>query len=220
MSKLYRSPGDEVWAVREASVRIPPGTFVCVYGASGSGKSTLLSLVAGLEDPTSGAVLVAGRDVAAMTEAQRANMRLRRVGVVFQDDNLLEEFTALENVMLPLEVQGASHRDAQAQATFQLTGVGMPKLGHRLPAELSGGQRQRVGIARSLVGERVLLLADEPTGSLDSANSGALFELLRTLCDDGITLLLASHEPSARAYADVIIEMVDGRLHSTSSPQP
>lgn len=216
VTRSFDTGSEIVYAVRDASLRIERGTFTCLFGASGSGKSTLLNLVAGLDSPTSGTVTVLGSDVGSLTEDARARLRLERVGVVFQDGNLIEEFTAEENVMLPIEVRGAPASAARAQALVQLDRVGLSGLGSRYPAELSGGQRQRVGIARGLVGHRELLLADEPTGALDSANSQALFQLLRDLADDGMTIVLATHELRSREFADVLFEMRDGEPVETA----
>lgn len=211
VTRTFQTSAETVHAVRDADLAILAGTFACVFGASGSGKSTLLNLIAGLDSATRGSVVVLGTAMDALNEDGRARLRLEHVGVVFQDDNLIEEFTAGENVALPLEVLGARQAEAASVARAQLARVGLDGLGRRLPAQLSGGQRQRVGIARALVGRRSLLLADEPTGALDSANSRALFALLRSLADEGTTVILATHEPLARAYADRIFEMVDGR---------
>lgn len=212
VSRVYESVGGEVWAVRAVDLAIPSGTFVGLYGVSGSGKSTLLNLVAGLDRPTSGEVKVGGADLAGLSEDACGRMRLEHVGVVFQDDNLVEEFTAEENVMLPLEVLGASVAQARAAARAQLVRVGLEGLEGRYPAQMSGGQQQRVGIARALVGERRLLLADEPSGALDSRTSRDLFTLLRRLADEGATIVVATHDPIVGEFADVAYEMTDGRL--------
>jgi ABC-type lipoprotein export system ATPase subunit len=212
VSRRFVSGSETVWAVRDASFRVSGGEFVCVFGASGSGKSTLLNLIAGLDTPDAGKVLVESTEVGRLNEDQRARLRLETVGVIFQDHNLVEEFTALENVALPLEVLGMSYREASEQARTQLDRVGLAGLGGRLPSQLSGGQRQRVGIARALVGDRRLLLADEPTGALDSKNSRSLFELLRELRDQGTLVLVCSHDPMCREFADAVYEMVDGQI--------
>ena len=188
------------------------GEFVCVFGASGSGKSTLLNLLAGLDLADSGEIQVGGHNVGVLDESGRAGLRLRTVGVVFQDDNLLEEFTAAENVALPLEALGASRKAAEEEARRQLARVGLSALENRFPHQLSGGQRQRVGIARALTGERAVLLADEPTGSLDSATSREIFALVQELCDGGLLAVVCSHDPLCRGFADTVYEMKDGRL--------
>jgi putative ABC transport system ATP-binding protein len=211
VSRCFAASPEPVWAVRDASFSVDAGSFVCLVGASGAGKSTLLNVIAGLDSATSGTILVDDTDVGALSEEQRARLRLERVGVVFQDHNLIEEFTACENVMLPLEVLGVRVAEARDRAEAELDRVGLDGLGERYPAQLSGGQRQRVGIARALVGGRRLLLADEPTGALDSVNSRALFELLRGLCDQGTTVLLGTHELMSQDFADTIYEMRDGR---------
>ncbi|MEW2386477.1 ABC transporter ATP-binding protein [Micromonospora sp. NPDC047707] len=212
VSRRFVTRSETVWAVREADLRARAGEFVCVFGASGSGKSTLLNLVAGLDQADEGRILVESTDVGRLNEDQRARLRLTSVGVVFQDHNLIEEFTARENVALPLEVTGVPFRGALAQADQQLARVGLEGLGGRLPSQLSGGQRQRVGIARALVGDRRVLLADEPTGALDSTNSRALFVLLRQLCDQGTLAVVCTHDMMCREYADTVYEMVDGRV--------
>lgn len=212
VSRWFASGSETVWAVRDASFWAGAGEFVCVFGASGSGKSTLLNLIAGLDLPGAGTILVESTDVGRLNEDQRARLRLETVGVVFQDHNLVEEFTALENVALPLEVLGVGYREAVRQAQAQLDRVGMAGLGGRLPGQLSGGQRQRVGIARALIGDRRVLLADEPTGALDSKNSRSLFGLLGDLRDQGTLVLVCSHDPMCREFADSVYEMVDGQV--------
>ncbi len=216
MCKAYRSAAETVWAARDVDFTARAGEFVCVYGASGSGKSTLLNLLAGLDLADSGEVRVGGVDVTAADEAQRASLRLRTVGVVFQEHNLIEEFTAAENVALPLEAAGLSVAEARGQALDQLSRVGLAGLEDRFPWQLSGGQRQRVGVARALTGQRSVLLADEPTGALDSAATKELFELFRNLCDDGVLAVICSHDPRCRDFADTVYEVVDGRLESRS----
>jgi putative ABC transport system ATP-binding protein len=211
-SRSFRSGPDEVIAVRKANLRVSTGEFACLYGASGSGKSTLLNLIAGLEVVDEGSIDVAGENVVALDETGRARLRLLTIGVVFQEHNLIEEFTAEENVALPLRATGVSFSDARGQAREQLSRVGIPDLAGRYPQQMSGGQRQRVGIARGLVGQRRVLLADEPTGALDSKNSHALFKLIRALCDEGMSALVATHDPLALDYAHVNYSMVDGSV--------
>ena len=210
VSRCFATVAEPVWAVRDATLALGWGTFACLLGASGSGKSTLLNVIAGLDSATSGTVIVDGADVGALDEDGRARMRLERVGVVFQDHNLIEEFSAVENVMLPLEALGLRSAEARDRARAELERVGLAGLEERLPAELSGGERQRVGIARALVGGRRVLLADEPTGALDSDSSLALFELLRRICDQGATVFLATHELVSCEFADVVYELHDG----------
>ncbi len=214
--KAYRSEVETVWAARDVDFEARPGEFVCIYGASGSGKSTLLNLLAGLDLADTGEIQVGGVEVGTAGDEQRAELRLRTVGVVFQDHNLIQEFTAAENVSLPLEALGLPTAQARAEALRQLARVGLPGLEDRFPSQLSGGQRQRVGVARALTGKRAVLLADEPTGALDSAATQELFTLIRTLCDEGVLAVICSHDPRCRDYADTVYEVVDGRLESRS----
>lgn len=210
LSKAYVTPVETVHAVHELSLKVSEGDFVRVSGASGSGKTTLIRLIAGLLPADSGTVRVGGKELTAMTEGQKARPRLETIGVVFQDDNLVPEFTALENVSLPVEARRWATDRARSEAQDALERVGLADLGHRFPAELSGGQRQRVGVARALVGGRRILIADEPTGSLDSANSQMFFELVRKLCIDGASALVASHDPECDRFATRSVAMRDG----------
>ncbi|MFD3974841.1 ABC transporter ATP-binding protein [Streptomyces cyaneofuscatus] len=212
LCKAYRSAVETVWAAQEVNFAADAGEFVCVYGASGSGKSTLLNLLAGLDVADTGDIQVAGVNVSAADEAQRSRLRLDAVGVVFQHHQLVEEFTAAENVALPLEARGETSSAARVEAFAQLARVGLAGLEDRLPGQLSGGQRQRVGIARALAGDRAVLLADEPTGALDSAATREMFTLLRKLCDEGVLAVVCSHDPRCREFADSVYEVVDGRL--------
>jgi putative ABC transport system ATP-binding protein len=213
LTKVFRSPAEDVFAVNDVSFTIEAGSLCCVHGASGSGKSTLLALLAGLEVPDEGAAWVAGHQVTALPDRERSRLRLHTIGVVFQEDNLIAEFNAWENVALPLEARGVEFRAAREEALALLSRVGLEGLGDRRPDELSGGQRQRVGIARCLAGDRQILLADEPTGSLDSSTSIAIFELIAELCVSvGVTALVASHDPTCREFANRSFEMIDGSL--------
>jgi putative ABC transport system ATP-binding protein len=207
ISRSFVSTAEAVTAVRDVSLTAHAGEFVCVAGASGSGKSTLVNLITGLDTADTGRILVEQADLGLLDESARARLRLTSIGVVFQDHNLIEEFTALENVALPLEAQGL---DGRAQALDQLARVGLADIAHRMPHQLSGGQRQRVGVARALVGDRRVLVADEPTGALDSRAARKLFELIRTLCDDGMLAVVCSHDPMFREIADTVYEMSDG----------
>ncbi|MGL5823303.1 MAG: ABC transporter ATP-binding protein [Nocardioides sp.] len=216
-SRIFRSEVEDVVAVDQVTLTTRPGEFVCLYGHSGSGKTTLLNLVAALDSPTDGVVQVAGVDLAGLTEDQRIAVRRTTVGMVHQTDFLIEEFTAAENVALPLEAGGTGTSAAMARAGELLALVGLAGLDARLPRQLSGGQRQRVGIARALSGGRTILLADEPTGSLDTKNALAIFELMRSLSADGILVMIASHDPRCRDYATRWIEMLDGRIVGDSA---
>lgn len=212
-SKAFTTGVDAVTALDSVDFDLDPGEVACIYGASGSGKTTMLNVLAGMETLDSGTVTVDGEDLTQRNEAQRADLRLHRVGVVFQSNNLLPEFTALENVVLPLLVKGHRRRVATLEASTALAAVGIEQLADRLPAQMSGGQRQRVGIARALAGEQRLLVADEPTGALDSENSRTLFELLRRRAtSDGTAIVIATHDPIAQDYADSVFHMVDGTV--------
>ncbi len=173
----------------------------------------MLNILAGIETADSGSVVVAGSPLSGRSERQRADIRLRRIGVVFQSNNLLPEFTAQENVALPLMVRGMTRIESRAAASTALASVGLADLGERFPARMSGGQRQRVGIARALAGKQELLVADEPTGALDSDTSRQLFGLMHELCDaHGVAVVLATHDPLAREFADSVHQIIDGKL--------
>lgn len=210
-SKKFTVGEEVIAAVDAVTFEVAEGEFACIYGASGSGKTTVLNILAGIDTADSGEVEVAGHSLSACSESARADIRLRNIGVVFQSNNLLAEFTAQENVALPLMVRGAGRAAANATARAALDSVGLAGLGGRLPGRMSGGQRQRVGIARALAGEQKLLIADEPTGALDSENSRALFALMRDLCERrGTAVVLATHDPLAQEFADSTYLMVDG----------
>jgi putative ABC transport system ATP-binding protein len=201
----------QVHALRGVSLEVSSGELVAVMGPSGSGKSTLLNLAGGLDRPTSGTVEIEGRDLAGVKDL--AALRRTSVGYVFQDLNLIPSLTAAENVMLPRELDGVRSGRARAEALAALTDVGAGDIADRFPEELSGGQRQRVAIARALAGERRLLLADEPTGALDTATGDEILRLLRARCDeDGVAVLLVTHEPRYAAWADRVIYLRDGLI--------
>lgn len=208
----YDSGPETVQAVDGVSLTLPPKSLTAVMGASGSGKSTLLNLMGGLETVTQGTVLVDGRDITSWSEDQRADLRLETVGMVFQDDNLIPVLTALENVTLPLRARGWSTDDSDREGKSWLDRVGIGELTDRRPAEMSGGQRQRVGIARAIAGGHSILLADEPTGALDSKTSREILGILRELADGGVCVVVVSHDPVVRDYADAVVEMQDGHL--------
>lgn len=214
VSRAFVTPSETVRAVNDVSFTARAGEVVCLFGPSGSGKSTLLALIAGLDVPDAGTITVAGQSVHDLDEQGRARLRRDTVGVVFQHDHLIDEFTALENVCLPLELRGGRPGSPAVveQAQYWLERVGLAGLDGRRPDELSGGQQQRVGIARALVGGRRILVADEPTGALDSTNSAALYALVRELAADGVTVLVSSHDHQARDLADQTLELIDGRL--------
>jgi putative ABC transport system ATP-binding protein len=201
-----------VHALREVTLEIAAGEFVAVMGPSGSGKSTLLTLAGGLDSPTSGRVVVDGTDLGALGRTALSALRRRSVGYVFQDLNLIPSLTAAENVMLPRELDGVRSRQARREARHALDEVGIADLADRFPDEMSGGQQQRVAIARALVGERRLVLADEPTGALDSHTGEDVMRVLRARCDAGASCLMVTHESRHAAWADRVVFLRDGRI--------
>ncbi|MET8002014.1 ABC transporter ATP-binding protein [Nonomuraea glycinis] len=205
----------EVRALNGVSLEVSRGELVAVMGPSGSGKSTLLNLAGGLDRPTSGSVTIEGRDLATVKDL--AALRRGSVGYVFQDLNLIPSLTAAENVMLPRELDGVRARQAREEAESVLREVGADDVAGRFPGDLSGGQRQRVAIARALVGERRLLLADEPTGALDTATGDEILRLLRERCDAGVAVLLVTHEPRYAAWADRVVYLRDGEIADSTA---
>ncbi|CAB4549957.1 unannotated protein [freshwater metagenome] len=212
VTKTFELGRETVVAVDDVDLRVECGEFVTIFGVSGSGKSTLLRLIAGLDRATAGSVRVLGTDLNSLDDRSLGSFRLRNVGVVFQDNQLIEEFTALENVILPLLAAGVGRAAAEAEAVKLLGELGIAGLAGRSIEQMSGGQRQRVGIARALAGERPVLLADEPTGALDSGNAHALFASLRGLADGGRAIVTATHDPRALDYATHNYVIDDGRL--------
>ena len=207
-----------VHALRGVDLAVHAGELVAVMGPSGSGKSTLLHVAGGLDTPTSGQVFVEGRDLASLTAAQVAAVRRRSVGYVFQDLNLLPSLSALENVSLPLELDGVRGGLARQAARAALDEVGVGTLAGRFPDEMSGGQQQRVAIARALVGPRRLLLADEPTGALDSQTGEEVLRVLRARCEAGAAGVLVTHEARHAAWADRVVFLRDGVVVDQSGP--
>jgi ABC-type lipoprotein export system ATPase subunit len=210
--RTYTQPTETVHAVAGVTLETVPGDFVFIRGHSGSGKSTLLNLVAGLDLPDRGDVVVGGKLTREMSPVERVGLRQATVGMVHQVDHLIEELTARENVSLVQEVNGADPRVVGLEADEMLDWVGLKGLGHRFPAEMSGGQRQRVGIARALAGRRTLLLADEPTGALDSNTSLGVFQLLGELASRGRTVVVVSHDERCHDFASSSYEMIDGAI--------
>jgi putative ABC transport system ATP-binding protein len=209
----------KVDALRGLNLTVAPGEFVAVMGASGSGKSTLLHLLAGLDRPTAGSIHLAGTDLACLGEDDRAEMRRHRLGLIFQAFHLLETLTAEENVLLPLAIAGRPTREARGRAAAALECVGLTHRRQHRPDQMSGGEKQRVAIARALVIDPLILLADEPTGNLDSSQGGRIMDLLRTLVDHRHhTLLMVTHDPSHAARADRILYLHDGRLVEQPTP--
>jgi putative ABC transport system ATP-binding protein len=207
-------------ALVDAHLRVEPGTLVAVMGPSGSGKTTLLSLAGGLDMPTSGEVLVEGRSLAQMGVSELARLRRRRIGYVFQQYNLIEGLTAGENVSLPLELDGVGRRRATIAAMQALELMGLSESAHRFPDELSGGEQQRTAIARAVVGSRVLLLADEPTGALDTVTGEGVLRLMRKHCESGGAGVLVTHDARFAAWADHVVFLRDGCIvDETDAPQ-
>ena len=209
-----------VHALQGVDLDVRVGELVAVMGPSGSGKSTLLNLAGGLDTPTSGRVVVAGSELAQMDAKARARLRRRSVGYVFQDFNLIPALTAAENVSLPRELDGIGSRAARAEALEALADVGIDDLADRFPDEMSGGQQQRVAIARALAGPRRLVLADEPTGALDSVTGEDVMRVLRARIDAGAAGLLVTHEARFAAWADRTVFLRDGFVVDTTGPRP
>ena len=212
VSKEYLMPAERVGALRGVTLSISPGEFVTVRGASGSGKTTLVNVLAGIETPSSGSVTFGEVTLSDLSEDERTEFRLRSFGLVFQDDNLIAELNALENVCLPLVAAGVSAKEAEDRAHAALAEVAIGELAGRFPAEMSGGQRQRVGIARAIARETRVILADEPTGALDSVTSSRIFETIAELCSRGATAVVATHDDTATSFATRVLHMRDGRL--------
>jgi putative ABC transport system ATP-binding protein len=212
VSKLYGSGPSEVHALSEVDLSVERGELVAVMGPSGSGKSTLLTIAGSLEEASGGQVLVDGVDLANVSRSDQARMRRRSIGYVFQDFNLLPGLTALENVTLPLELDGIPSRAARATALEAIEELDVAEHADRYPDELSGGERQRVAIARAIVGERGLLLADEPTGALDSVNGEAVMRLLRATTQRGVAGVVVTHEAQLASWADRVIFLRDGHI--------
>ncbi|MEO5652506.1 MAG: ABC transporter ATP-binding protein [Marmoricola sp.] len=210
VSRVHGTDPNEVHALRSVSFSAHAGELVAVMGPSGSGKSTLLTLAGGLDQPTSGTVSIEGVDLGTLGAKGRARMRRTSIGYVFQDFNLIPALTALENVALPQELDGLRTAVARAAARAALEEVGIAELGSRFPDEMSGGQQQRVAIARAIVGERRLILADEPTGALDTETGEDILRLLRSRCDAGVAGVLVTHEARHAAWADRVVFLRDG----------
>jgi putative ABC transport system ATP-binding protein len=217
-ARRFGSGHTEVTALHPTNLSVEAGELLAVMGPSGSGKTTLLSLVGGLDRPTEGRVIVAGQDVGTLRPKDLAILRRRTVGYVFQDLNLLQGLTARENVAIPLELDGRPIGEARAAANAALDSVGLANLAERFPDDLSGGEQQRVAIARALVGGRQILLADEPTGALDSITGESVMRLLRAHCDAGGTAILVTHDAAHAAWADRVVFLRDGRLVDEARP--
>ena len=214
LRKNFESEGAPVRALRGVDFTMKPGEFVAVMGPSGCGKSTLLNLVAGLDTATDGEITLAGESLVGKSEDELAIMRRSHIGIVFQFFNLLESMSVLENVTLPAVIAGAPRKRAESRARDLLDLLGLADKARQLPGVLSGGQRQRLAIARALANEPTMLLADEPTGALDTAGGHEVLELFKRLHSDGQTILMVTHNDEVAAAGDRIVRMRDGRVES------
>ncbi|MFD4655094.1 ABC transporter ATP-binding protein [Kitasatospora sp. NPDC058444] len=219
VTRVHGHGAAEVQALRGVDLKVHPGEFVAVMGPSGSGKSTLLTLAGGLDTPSGGRVLVEGVALGELNRKKLAQVRRRSVGYVFQDYNLIPALTAAENISLPRELDGLSTRAARREALAALEELGIPELADRFPDDMSGGQQQRVAIARALIGDRRLVLADEPTGALDSTTGEAVLAVLRARCDAGAAAMMVTHEARHAAWADRVVFLRDGRMVDESASQ-
>lgn len=218
VTKIVRSGDDDLTILSDVSLDIPGGQFVALTGASGSGKSTLLGLIAGLDAPSSGRINIDGDEITRLSEDDLADIRSQKIGFVFQSFHLIPSLTALENVMIPLEIRGA--RDARERAEKLLEDVDLTNRGHHYPTELSGGEQQRVAIARAFANQPRILLADEPTGNLDSKNGQHIFKLMTDLHrQNDVTLVLVTHDHALAANAQRQIVLKDGQVISDSLAQ-
>ena len=212
VERIHGTGPTAVHALRGVTLSVAPGELIAVMGPSGSGKSTLLTLAGGLDQPTGGEVRVEGATLSSLSRARLAALRRRSVGYVFQDFNLIPALTAAENVALPRELDGAGARAGRRDALAALEEVGIADLADRFPDDMSGGQQQRVAIARAIVGDRRLILCDEPTGALDSETGEAVLRLLRGRVDAGAAGVLVTHEARHAAWADRVVFLRDGRM--------
>ncbi|MGH9091439.1 MAG: ABC transporter ATP-binding protein [Acidimicrobiales bacterium] len=219
ISKSYGAATTAVHALEDVALSVDVGQLVAVMGPSGSGKSTLLTIAGSLEEPTSGEVVIDGAPLSSMSRNEKARLRRRTVGYVFQDFNLLPGLTAAENVSLPLELDGVAARRARAAGLAALERLGLSDRADHFPDQLSGGERQRVAIARAVVGERHLLLADEPSGALDSANGEAVMGLIRDACGRGVAAVVVTHDAHLASWADRVVFLYDGRMTDHASPE-
>ena len=211
ITKTVRSGTEDLTILAEVSIDIPAGQFVALTGASGSGKSTLLGLIAGLDAPTSGEIVVDGDEVTAMNEDALATLRSDKIGFIFQSFHLIPSLTAVENIMIPMEIRGA--RNARERAELLLKSVDLSDRGHHYPSELSGGEQQRVAIARAFANSPKILLADEPTGNLDSKNGRHIFDLMTNLhSQNDVTLVLVTHDAALATAAQRQVVLKDGRV--------
>jgi putative ABC transport system ATP-binding protein len=218
VSRSYGQGAAEVHALKDIDLAVEAGSMVAVMGPSGSGKSTLLTIAGTLEEPTSGEVLIGGTPVTEMSRNAKAQLRRRYIGYVFQDFNLLPGLTAAENVALPLELDGLPARKARLQGLKALDELGLGDRSGNFPDQLSGGERQRVAIARAVVGDRRLLLADEPSGALDSVNGEAVMRLIHAACKRGVAAVVVTHDAQLASWADRVVFLRDGRVTDQTAP--
>jgi putative ABC transport system ATP-binding protein len=220
VSKTYGSGPTEVHAVADIDLQVDRGSLIAIMGPSGSGKSTLLTIAGSLEEPTSGEVFIDGESLQKMSHNDKARLRRRTVGYVFQEFNLLAGLTAVENVSLPLELDGVSAKKARSAAISDLESLGLADRANRYPDELSGGERQRVAIARAVIGGRHLLLADEPSGALDQTNGEAVMRMLLSACKRGVAAVIVTHDAQLASWADRVVFLRDGRIVDQTVPPP
>jgi putative ABC transport system ATP-binding protein len=220
VSKSYGEGSAEVHAVQDINLSVERGSLLAVMGPSGSGKSTLLTIAGSLEEPTRGEVVIDGASLSTMSRNDKARLRRRTIGYVFQEFNLLAGLTAAENVSLPLELDGLSARKAAVAGQAALEELGLGDRASHYPDELSGGERQRVAIARAVVGQRSLLLADEPSGALDSTNGEAVMRLILAACHRGVAAVVVTHDAQLASWADRVVFLRDGRVVDQTVPPP
>jgi putative ABC transport system ATP-binding protein len=220
VSKSYGEGANEVDAISDIDLSVERGSLVAIMGPSGSGKSTLLTIAGSLEEPTTGDVSIDGVRLSGMSRNDKARLRRRSVGYVFQDFNLLAGLTAVENVSLPLELDGTSMKKARAKGMAALEGLGLGDRADNYPDQLSGGERQRVAIARAVVGDRSLLLADEPSGALDSVNGEAVMRMILAACHGGVAAVVVTHDAKLASWADRVVFLRDGKAVDETLPPP
>jgi putative ABC transport system ATP-binding protein len=220
VSKSYGQGANEVDAIVDVDLSVERGSLVAIMGPSGSGKSTLLTIAGSLEEPTTGDVVIDGVRLSGMSRNDKARLRRRSVGYVFQDFNLLAGLTAVENVSLPLELDGTSQKKARTQGMNALEGLGLGDRAQNYPDQLSGGERQRVAIARAIVGKRSLLLADEPSGALDSINGEAVMRMILSACHGGVAAVVVTHDAKLASWADRVVFLRDGKAVDETLPPP